>query len=88
MSELKDLAKYKRSVKGLRLRFAPLSIENTNKWLKDINSNIPAVILEEKYNGAETYTALKGLNLIYRLRENKYGGPIVVLSIFNQDNFS
>jgi len=48
---------------------------------------IPAVILEEKYENfdGKHHQKLSGLEVVYEFRKTGYGGPIVVLSIFNLD---
>ena len=81
--ELKNLAKYK--IKNENISFIPAPITDVSKWLKENQNIIPVVILEEKYGAVKTRTELSGLNLVYKMRKNYYGGPIIVLSILSMD---
>ncbi len=74
---------YKISNQGLKFVPAEINLEGINKW-KEEYKEIPVIILEEKYSefGGFHYQNLSGLKAVYSCREQGYGGPIIVLSLF------
>ena len=87
MAKLETLSRYKALSSNDDVRYlAPdITQEAISNWKPE--EKIPVIILEEKYTAFDGnyFQNLSGLDVVYEYRKTGYGGPLVVLSIFDLD---